>query len=106
MSHTDLRAFSYSRLWFMHCIFILFKKRKWNRWSNLRRVWPFTLHRRLELCWRHPWTVRMESESRRVSSYGNRLFRSAYVLPFSVVQHFDTCHSDYTIPVDRQKLET
>jgi hypothetical protein len=105
MSHTNLRTYSYNWLWLMHCIFILFKRRQWRRRNNLRRGWPFTLHRKLELCWRHPYPVSMESESRRVSSYGNRLFGSAHVLPFSIVLHFDTSHSDNTISVDHQKLK-
>ena len=77
----------------MHWIFILFKRREWSRWSNLRRDWPFTLHRKLELCCCHPSAVRMESESWRVSSHGNRLFLSTYVLLLSIVRHFDPIHS-------------
>ena len=37
----------------------------------------------------------MESDSRRVSRHGNRLFGSAYVLPFCMVLHFDRSHLDY-----------
>ena len=47
----------------------------------------------------------MESESRRVSSHGNRLLCSVYVLPFCIVVNFDTTQLDYTIPVDHQKLD-
>jgi hypothetical protein len=39
----------------------------------------------------------MESESRRVSSHGNRLFGSAYGLPFSIAIQFDTSQPDNTI---------
>jgi hypothetical protein len=58
----------------MQCTFLLFKRERRKQWANSGRVWPCTLHRKLELCLRPPGTFWMESKTQRVSSHGNRYF--------------------------------